>query len=212
MLAILRPSGTTRTDAAKVETHERIVASASRLIRRKGLAAASVMRVMRDAGLTVGGFYAHFRSKRAMDAEVLRTTLAGQVADWLRGPEDGDRAGWLSRAVKRYLSPAHRDRPEEGCPMPAVLSELSRTDKATREVMVEWLERAVRGLAAHAPEAPGVAPRERALATLALCVGGLALSRALRGHPLSDEVLRASRKWALPETLKDRPTAGDERA
>jgi len=66
-------------------------------------------------------------------------------------------------------------------------------------VMREAFARAAGAIEEHAPERPGVTPRERALATLALCVGGLAIARALRGTPESDEVLRACRKWALPE-------------
>lgn len=181
----------------KARTHERIVASASRLIRQKGLAAASVPRIMRGAGLTIGGFYAHFRSKRAMDAEVLRKSLADMGARWFRNLEGNDAATWLARTVKRYLSPAHRDAPEDGCAFPAVMSEAMRADKRTRTVLLHAFEVRAKELAAHAPEVRGIAPRERALATLALCVGGLAVARAFRGEPVSDEVLRACRKWAL---------------
>src|SRR5512132_2494841 len=110
------PSGS-RRERAKAATHGRIVSSAGRLLRRSGLAGASVPAVMRGAGLTVGGFYAHFRSKRAMDAEVLRTLLAERAALWFSGLEESSGAAWVTRAVKRYLSPAHRDAPEEGCPL-----------------------------------------------------------------------------------------------
>ncbi len=184
---------------AKATTHQRIVASAARLMRRRGLAAASVVRVMRGAGLTVGGFYAHFRSKTAMDAEVLRTTAAEWQRLWFFDLERSAGLDWLARAVKRYLSPAHRDRPDEGCPLPAVLSEVARADKPTRQAMAAAFEPTVAAFAAHAPATGRASARERALATLALCVGGLALARALRGHPLSDELIRACRRWALPE-------------
>ena len=66
---------TSRQTLKKRRTHDRIIASAGRIARKNGLAAASVSRVMRGAGLTIGGFYAHFRSKRAMDAEVVQATL-----------------------------------------------------------------------------------------------------------------------------------------
>ncbi len=187
----------------KARTHERIVASAARLVRRHGLAGASVPRVMRGAGLTVGGFYAHFRSKRAMDAEVLRTTLSERLRHWFAGLDGADAVAWAARAVKRYLSGAHRDAPEEGCPLPSVLSEIGRADAGTRDAVAEALEAYARELAANLPPAASTTPRERALATLALCVGGLALARAWRGRPSSDEVLRACTRWAVPE-LRDR--------
>jgi TetR/AcrR family transcriptional repressor of nem operon len=154
---------------------------------------------MRGAGLTVGGFYAHFRSKRAMDVEVLSQALGNTRRTWLGGLEASDGLAWLSRAVKRYLSVEHRDQPDDGCPMPAVLSELARADKATRQPLVDAFEIAAREFQARAPARAGLSARERALATLALCIGGLALARALKGHPVSDELIRACRKWALPE-------------
>jgi TetR/AcrR family transcriptional repressor of nem operon len=173
--------------------------AASRLLRRKGLGAASVTRVMRAAGLTAGGFYAHFRSKCAMDAEVLRSTLADARNKWFDGLDTSSQRGWITEAVARYLSPAHRDHLHDGCPIPAVLSELSRSDKTTRQAMADGLEAYIQEFVSHAPEIPGVTARERALATLALCVGGLALARAMRGLPESEEALRACVKWALPE-------------
>src|SRR3954454_8343256 len=97
----------------KVATHSRIVRSAGHLLRKKGLAGASVVRVMRGAGLTVGGFYAHFRSKRAMDVEVLRQLLLNTRQSWLGGLDEVDGVEWLARAVKRYLSAEHRDQPDD---------------------------------------------------------------------------------------------------
>jgi len=192
------PTSTKRV-AGKAKTRERILSSATRLIHSKGLAGASVGRVMRGAGLTVGGFYAHFRSKRAMDAEVLREAIRGMRRDWFAGLEARAGMNWLAPAVKRYLSAAHRDSKEEGCPLPAVLSEVTRAGKPTRDVIAETFESAAQAFAAHAPDTPGIDARERALATLALCVGGLSIARALGDSRASDEVLRACVKWALPE-------------
>ena len=185
--------------AEKAETHERILTVAGRLIRHAGLSSATVPGVMRDAGLTVGGFYAHFRSKQAMDAEVLRRALGEMRESWFKGLAGSDQATWYIRAVKRYLSAAHRDSPSDGCPLPASLAEIAHADKGTRDAFTEGLLLALAEFAEHAPPAAGVTARERALATLALCIGGLTVARALRDSPLSDELLRACVKWALPE-------------
>src|SRR5688572_3353114 len=104
----------------KHETHELILKSAGTIARREGLRAASVPRVMRGAGLTVGGFYAHFDSKTAMDAEIVRGLLGGQ-SRWLSGLEDSSGLAWVQRALKRYLDREHRDK-ADGCAYPAVLS------------------------------------------------------------------------------------------
>jgi len=172
---------TSRQTLKKRRTHDRIIASAGRIVRKNGLAAASVSRVMHGAGLTIGGFYAHFRSKQAMDAEVVEATLGNSSIPW---------------SVDRYLSAAHRDDPGHGCPFPAMLSEIARADEATRMALARAIDVRAKELARENPGKRGASARQRAYATLALCVGGLALARAMRGHPASDEVLGACRKWA----------------
>ena len=172
---------TSRQTLKKRRTHDRIIASAGRIVRKNGLAAASVSRVMHGAGLTIGGFYAHFRSKQAMDAEVVEATLGDSSIPW---------------SIDRYLSAAHRDDPGHGCPFPAMLSEIARADEATRMALARAIDVRARELARENPGRRGASARQRAFATLALCVGGLALARAMRGHPSSDEVLMACRKWA----------------
>ena len=174
---------TSRQTLKKRRTHDRIIASAGRIARKNGLAAASVSRVMHGAGLTIGGFYAHFRSKRAMDAEVVQATLGGSSTPW---------------SIDRYLTAAHRDDAEHGCAFPAMLSEVARADEATRMALARAIDARARELASALTNTRRAAARQQALATLAICVGGLALARAMRGHPASDEVLAACRKWAGP--------------
>ena len=185
----------TRRGTKKRDTHERIVQSGSRIARRRGLRAASVPRVMRGAGLTTGGFYAHFRSKTAMDAEVTRAMLTP-----LRGLEDLQDTGlvWLQRAVKRYLTVAHRDN-VDGCAYPAVLSEMAWASADVRREFATALATRVYAFETHTPATDNITARDRALATVALTIGGLLLARAARGNPISEEMLSACRAWALPE-------------
>jgi TetR/AcrR family transcriptional repressor of nem operon len=181
----------------KRETHERILKSASNIARREGLRAASVPRVMRGAGLTVGGFYSHFPSKTAMDAAIIRALLGGP-SRWLGGLEESAGLEWVQRAVNRYLRTEHRDNPD-GCPYPAVLSEVGMSSDAVRRACAEALETRVRAFEGQVPPVAGISARERALATMALTIGGLLLSRATRGSAISEELLDACRSWALPE-------------
>src|SRR5262249_59825067 len=134
-----------------------------RLIRSRGFAGASVGRVMRGAGLTVGGFYAHFRSKEALEAEVLRGAIAERRRSWFAGLENRAGLDWLAPAGKRYLAIAHRDHSANGCPLPAVLSELTRSGRRTRDVMAETFESAAQSFAGHSPASPGIDSREPAL-------------------------------------------------
>jgi TetR/AcrR family transcriptional regulator, transcriptional repressor for nem operon len=169
----------------KQETHHRIAASAARLLRTGGIDAASVAEVMKGAGLTVGGFYAHYPSKDALIEEVLRQTMHQIRFSLLRGIEDLTPRERLARAIERYLSRTHRDHPEAGCPLPAVASGIAHGGTG-REALAQELEE-------HAHALGGTSLRPSALGLLALMVGGLTLARAVRGGPLSDEILKACR-------------------
>ena len=181
----------------KRETHERILTSARVIAKREGLRAASVPRVMCGAGLTVGGFYSHFPSKTAMDVEIIRGMLGGP-SRWLSGLEESAGLEWVQRALKRYLSREHRNNPD-GCAYPAVLSEVAMSSEGVREACAGALEVRVRAFETQVPPVAGCSARERALAAMALTIGGLLLSRATRGNPISEEMLDACKKWALPE-------------
>jgi len=172
--------------------------AADRIARREGLRAASVPRVMRGAGLTIGGFYAHFSSKTAMDAELVRAMLGQLPGRWLSGLDESSGLEWIERAVARYLSVEHRDNPD-GCAYPAVLSEVAKATPEVREAFAEALELRVRAFSVHAPALAGMSPRQRAIATLATTIGGLLLARSTRGSAVSEEVLAACQALVLPE-------------
>src|SRR5207244_1055900 len=131
----VRPRRMTQRAVKKRETHERILKSAHKIARREGLRAASVPRVMKGAGLTIGGFYAHFSSKTAMDVEVIRSMLGDVPGPWLSGLEDFSGLDWV-QALERYLSVTHRDE-RYGCAYPAVLSEMIGAPDEVRQAFAE---------------------------------------------------------------------------
>jgi len=134
-----------------------------------------------------------------MDLEVLEQAFADVREASIARQGDAQGLDWLARYVGHYLDAAHRDRPEGGCPAPSVVGDLVHADPALRRALATIVERWSDRIEAHAPETAGASARERALATIALCVGGITLARSLRGQPLSDEVLRACAAWAVPE-------------
>lgn len=187
-------SAAARTKAGQKErTHGSILASAERLLRKRGIAGASVVDVMKGAGLTVGGFYAHFASKQKLIDEALRRTATATRERLFAGIEEKPPADRAEVVLKRYLSAAHRDEPGEGCPLPAVVGEVATTAGAHREALAEQVDAMAAALEPHAPEHASLSRRQIALGMVALMYGGLGLARALRGTPLSDEVLRACR-------------------
>jgi TetR/AcrR family transcriptional repressor of nem operon len=174
-------------------THETILGSAARLVRQRGIAGARVADVMSGAGLTVGGFYAHFSSKTTLVDEVLRRTAAelrNRLFERIDEKPEADRAEVI---LKRYLSPAHRDLKTEGCPMPAVVGEIGTTASEHTPVLRELIDALASELAEHLPASRPMSKRHLALGLVALMYGGLSLSRALKGTELSDEVLKACR-------------------
>ena len=178
----------------KEQSHETILESAARLVRERGIAGAGVAQVMKGAGLTVGGFYAHFASKEALIDEALRRTgvrMRERLFDKIEEKPQADRAEVL---LKRYLSAANRDQPTLGCPLPAVVGEVGATAPEYSQVLSEQVALLAKEMEKHLPEAANdLTPKHLALGLVALMYGGLSLARALRGTPLSDEVLKACR-------------------
>jgi TetR/AcrR family transcriptional repressor of nem operon len=179
----------------KERTHETILESAARLLRTKGVAGARVADVMKGAGLTVGGFYAHFASKEALVDDVLRLTAARMRERLFVGLDRKPPEDRAEVVLKRYLSTAHRDLSTEGCPVPAVLGEVATTAPEHREVLGEQVEAFVEELAPHLREGDARERRHLALGLFAMMVGALTLARALRGTELSDEVIKACRAF-----------------
>jgi TetR/AcrR family transcriptional regulator, transcriptional repressor for nem operon len=179
----------------KQQTNQTILQSAARLLREKGISGARVADVMKGAGLTVGGFYAHFTSKEALiDTTIRRTAreMRARLFARLDTKPEPDRAEVV---LKRYLSAAHRDDLVGGCPFPAVVGEVATRANEHAEVLGEQIEAFATELEAYLPATNTLSRRHLALATLALMYGGLSLARAVRGSELSDEIIRACRAF-----------------
>jgi TetR/AcrR family transcriptional repressor of nem operon len=162
-------------------------------LRERGIAGARVADVMKGAGLTVGGFYAHFGSKEELVDEALRRTGRGLRARLFSRLEEKPEADRAEVVLKRYLSAAHRDAQTMGCALPAVVGEVGTTAGEHAPVLAEQVEAFATNLEEYLPKGRGASSRALALGLVALMYGGLSLARALRGTPLSDEMIRACR-------------------
>ena len=113
----------------KLETHQKIVKDASRRVRAEGLSGAAVSAVMKDAGMTHGGFYKHFGSKDDLLLESLREGFR-EIEDALAHAAEQSPSGEAWKAiVKTYLSLDLCEHPDRGCPLAALAPELARADK-----------------------------------------------------------------------------------
>lgn len=152
---------------------------------------------MKGAGLTVGGFYAHFASKGELIGETIRMTLEAQRSELFGGMARAPSTERIDRLLKAYLSRTHRDHPEVGCPLPSIVSEIARAaERDEREVFVRELDVHLRALEDVTPKIEPLSKRAVALGLLSILYGGLSLARATQGTPLSDEILRSARAFA----------------
>ncbi len=146
----------------KQTSRQRIVEAAARRMRARGVKGAGVSDVMRAAGLTHGGFYAHFPSKAELVAEAFSAAMQTNRARWFAGLDDADDATWLEQVVHRYLSRPHRDASAEGCPLPALSAEVSRESGVVRAAYETELRNSVAALESRLRGVAGERARERA--------------------------------------------------
>jgi TetR/AcrR family transcriptional repressor of nem operon len=181
----------------KLETHARIVKKASVRLREKGAHGIGVADLMKDAGLTHGGFYAHFDSREALVVEAFAYAMDRSTERWRKLAEQTPPDKRLSAIVDAYLSPVHRDDPGHGCAVPALGAEIARESPKTRKAFSGKLEQLVDVIAAQIPDVPRKAARKQALAALATMMGTVVLARVAGNGEFSDEILAAGRDAAL---------------
>lgn len=178
----------------KEETRNRIVAVASRQVRARGPDGVSVAEVMAEAGLTHGGFYAHFKSKDALVAAAIEAAFENRRAHFRNLPEAIDAPAFLDRFVDSYVSAVHRDRPERGCPVATLSSDIPRQGEAARAAFDAGVKSLIRTIASRLTVG---APEDRdALAgsLVTEMAGAVALARAVSDPDLSDRLLQQSRR------------------
>jgi TetR/AcrR family transcriptional repressor of nem operon len=193
-MAMKRPSKRTEQ---KEETHQRIVAAAARQFRKQGLGGAGVQRIMEEAGLTHGGFYTHFESKADLAAEAVALAMKTAHEGWLKGADRLHGPGGTRHMLDAYLNRAHRDNPGAGCPLPSTSADVARAAPVVRRAYAAELRKIIQSLERHLVDPDDDEAHERAVGALALCVGGLLLARAVDDGALSDDILRACRKFGV---------------
>ena len=183
---------------SKEATHERIVEVAARAIRRSGYNGASVADIMKDAGLTHGGFYAHFPSREAMLAEAADHAGSEGLVMMERVAASSPLQQALPAMIRAYLSEAHIGGIENGCAVAALGSEMPRQAPDVRRVATRRIKEMIDLVARQSPDWGQPDAHERALVTVATMVGTLLLARAVDEPQLSDALLNAALKRLIP--------------
>jgi TetR/AcrR family transcriptional repressor of nem operon len=184
----------------------RVLAAAARLFREKGVDGIAVVDLMREAGLTHGGFYNHFQSKEELAAAAFGTAFAAAIAGLQgkiakAGPRGRRQA--LEHYVERYLARETRDRPALSCPMATLGTDAVRHGAALKAEFAAGVRRYL-DLFAELMPSKDARRRREAIATLSTLIGALTLSRACAGadDALADEVLAAVRHELLGQRTK----------
>jgi TetR/AcrR family transcriptional repressor of nem operon len=181
----------------KERTRQRIVETAAREFREKGLDGVGVADLMASAGLTHGGFYAHFDSRDALVIEAFNYAMERSTERWRKLAEGIPPEKRFASIVEAYLTPLHRDDPGHGCAITSLGAEIARESPRTRKAFAAKIEDMIDMMSDHLPDVPRKTARKQAIAALATMMGTLVLSRIAGSGEFSDEVLAAGRETVL---------------
>src|SRR5438094_7085324 len=154
----------------KQETHDRIVKKASVRLREKGAHGIGVADLMKEAGLTHGGFYAHFDSREALVIEAFGYAMDRATERWRKIAEETPPEKRLATIVDSYLTPLHRDHPGHGCAVPTLGAEIARESPKTRKAFAAKLEQMIDMMADQVEAGPRTPARQRTVARVATLV------------------------------------------
>jgi TetR/AcrR family transcriptional regulator, transcriptional repressor for nem operon len=178
------------TRAQAAQNRQRILDVAAQLFREHGFEGIGVADLMKEAGLTHGGFYGHFSSKDDLIAQASARELTRSLEHWsnFAGRASDDP---LSAVAGTYLTRSHRDNPGTGCVLAALGPDVSRQGPAVRRAVTDYVRSVVDLLVKLVPGKSKTARRQKAISTYATLVGTMVLARAVDDRALSQEILDA---------------------
>jgi len=186
-----------------LHTRSRIVEEASYGLRQRGADGLSVVDLMKLAGLTHGGFYAHFESREALVVEAFVLAMDGTIAHWLNLAEELPPEERFDAFVQGYLSSSHRNDRAHGCALPALGADIARSSPKARRTFGRKFGEMIDMVAQVLPEMSPEEARQAATSALATMMGAIVLARAVGDKNMSDDILAAGR-----QALRRRAAAG----
>ena len=192
MMVVMQKKSTTPN--RKEQTHDRIVDVASRAIRRSGYSGTGVADIMKEAGLTHGGFYAHFESRDALLAEAASRACADSAALVSSVVASAPPGKVLQAMMAAYLAPEHIADIETGCPLAALASEVPRQAEPVRQVADSYIKKMIEAFAHQMPDRSPLEANQQAMALLCSLIGTTVLARAVADPELSAALCAATMK------------------
>lgn len=175
----------------KIKVRKRIVESAAQAFRTKGIQDVSVPFIMKGAGLTHGGFYAHFDNKDQLVAEACRYAISDTIALLQNAADQEKQNPKINTVIDYYLSTYHRDKKEMGCIIPALSGDISRSSEEVQQVFTHELKRMISFISNLAE-----IDASKGSALFSTMVGSLVLARSVSDPELSENILTAGKKAA----------------
>jgi TetR/AcrR family transcriptional repressor of nem operon len=178
----------------KQKTHDRIVEIAAQRLRERGLDGIGVADLMKEAGLTVGGFYKHFASREDMVAEAMRLAFGSWEAKArAQGKAPADIS--MREFAASYMSPQHRDDTGGGCPFAALAADLARSGDKCRSIATEQMRVNLKNMEGRMGATGDAQARRKAIIASCLMTGAVGLARISDDEALSDEILETVRAF-----------------
>lgn len=181
----------------KAATRTKVLGEAAKTILEQGVSGVGVASVMARAGLTHGGFYAHFESKAALVADTVNAMSKQFVSRYQLVVGDLPAEQALRAYVEHYLSPDHRDSVLGACPLPLLVVEAPRLEEAPQASIQQGVDALVAAIANHVRELEMLEADLAAASVVAELIGSLALARTLVDHAVSDQFLATARSGVL---------------
>jgi TetR/AcrR family transcriptional repressor of nem operon len=178
----------------KERTRQRVVQEAAAAIREYGPDKIGVADLMAKAGLTHGGFYAHFKSKDDLVAEAITQMFDERYAMFTQHMHVAEPASGLAAFIDHYLTTRHRDHRQKGCPLPSLSGDLARMPAVARKRFEAGAQRLIKAIADVLRSLGRPEPDALAASLVAEMVGALALSRAVAKEDVSASILEAARR------------------
>lgn len=198
-MVIMQSKSTKSTVKSRKEiSHDRIVEVAARAIRRSGYDGTGVADIMKEAGLTHGGFYSHFASRDALLAEAGSKACADSAALASRVVASAPPGLALQAIMQAYLSPEHIGAIETGCPVTALGSEIPRQTPEVRHSVTSHIKEMVDLIARQLPGWGTQQAHEQAMALLCALIGTTMIARAVDDPTLSEALRTATMKQFAP--------------
>ncbi len=176
------------SQAAKAASHDRILDIAAARIRRDGIGSLAVAELMKEAGLTHGGFYRHFDSREQLVAEAAQRALTQGSAWTIASGKLGGQRGYTA-LVDGYLSAWHRDHPEAGCGVAGVAADAARAGGPARGSYTRQVKECLAVIADLTDNPDRQAGEREAVLTLSALVGAISMARAVDDPDLSEQIL-----------------------